>query len=370
MSTLENEIAGVATKFCTDSLGLKPKESVLIISNPHSQDLVKISGGFYGVSKGLEANPTLVYQPKKGQLDFMEEAVRYALMSNPSVVMTFTEDKIGKDRVGINAPYKLGNREYNHYFNLLIKERISRATMGPRMTIDSFLRAADVNYHELRFIVNEVGIKMDYSDSIHITSKAGTDFTANIKDKKSHCWAGDLRRLGTAENCLPGEVFVSPVPGYSQGTLVFDGLITTLDECIIPKDPVTVKVLKGKISEIEGGIEAEKLRETLDKAIGDSKKLRYPLNNKKIGEIGIGLNPKAAIVPNISEAEKALTTCHIAFGRDYDGMIQCLTHLDHLIRDPTIELNKEHKKFSYVLMENGKLNVKLPKVSTKTDICF
>jgi len=94
----------------------------------------------------------------------------------------------------------------------------------------------------------------------------------------------------------------------------------------------------------------------LGKADDESKKLGKPLNNRKVGEIGIGVNPKATIIPNILEAEKAYKTCHIAFGSDYDNKIEALIHLDHLIRDPTIDLISGGVKV-FNLMKEGELKV-------------
>ena len=215
---MQSELYRVAKKVCTDSLGIQPKENVLILTNPN-EDLDKISDAMYKAVLELNANPTLVKQPKKTQFDFMNEAVRYALMSQPSVVITITEDKMGKDRVGMSAPYFCGNEQFKHYASLLTEKEISRMVTMPSITTDTFVRAADVNYCDLKFIANEVGMFMCYGDSIHLTSRAGTDLTANI-DLKPHCYGGYLKEAGANENCPPGETFISPVPESSGKELL------------------------------------------------------------------------------------------------------------------------------------------------------
>lgn len=352
---MQSEIDRIAKKVCTESLGINPRENVLIISNP-TKDLTKISESVYRASQSLGANPTLVYQPKKTQLDFMEDAVRHALMSNPNVIMSLSEDKLGKDKVGMSIPYRLGDREYQHYFNLLRGEKISRGIWTPTLTEDIFLRAVDVDYEKMDSHVKAIGRIMEGGDSIHITTEKGTDFRASIEGKKPHYDSGIFKTPGSGGNVPSGEVYISPKLETSNGVLAIDGVVSFLDGCAIPREPVEVYVEKGSISKVKGGADARNLEHTFEQAIKKSQDLGKPLNNKKVGEIGIGVNPKAAVIPNILEAEKAFRTCHVAFGSDYDNQIECLTHLDQIIREPTIEIERLGTTV-YTLARNGELQL-------------
>jgi len=62
----------------------------------------------------------------------------------------------------------------------------------------------------------------------------------------------------------------------------------------------------------------------------------YAKNARNIGELGIGLNPRATISGNMLEDEKAFSTCHFAVGHNYDEDAPALIHLDGLVKNPTI----------------------------------
>ena len=59
-----------------------------------------------------------------------------------------------------------------------------------------------------------------------------------------------------------------------------------------------------------------------------------------VGEMAIGVNPKARLVEEFLEAEKTLHTAHIAFGRNSDyppgGKNNSTNHLGFLMKEPSI----------------------------------
>ena len=76
-------------------------------------------------------------------------------------------------------------------------------------------------------------------------------------------------------------------------------------------------------------------------------------NSKNIAEFGIGLNPKAKIIGNTLQDEKAFKTCHIAFGnnKSYKGKIYSKVHLDAILFKPTVWFDKNK------IMSKGKLKI-------------
>ena len=111
--------------------------------------------------------------------------------------------------------------------------------------------------------------------------------------------------------------------------------------------PITCNVLGGFVMECSGGEEAARLEKALrhgmDMAATLTKNgmepeeaLRYAVNARHLGEFGIGLNTEARISGNMLEDEKVYGTCHFAIGFNYDGDAPALTHLDGLVRNPTI----------------------------------
>ena len=81
--------AEVAVKDC---LRVQPGETVLIASNPFPE-VAAISQALYNAVEQVEALPTLIFQPRKTQLDFAEQSVYAAIAANPNVFISITEEK-------------------------------------------------------------------------------------------------------------------------------------------------------------------------------------------------------------------------------------------------------------------------------------
>ena len=82
----------------------------------------------------------------------------------------------------------------------------------------------------------------------------------------------------------------------------------------------------------------------------------YSRNARNVGELGIGLNPKAEVVGNMLEDEKAFRTCHFAIGSNYDEDAPALIHLDGLVSRPTIVASKAGGR-ELVIEKDGELLV-------------
>jgi leucyl aminopeptidase (aminopeptidase T) len=124
---------------------------------------------------------------------------------------------------------------------------------------------------------------------------------------------------------------------------------------------VKITVEKGHVTKIEGGKEADLLRDYVHNAgehphqmvqkgeITIDKAKEYSKNATNLGELGIGLNPKAKIVGNVLEDEKVLGTVHFAIGSNYDQDALALIHSDCIVKKPTITI--DGKK----IMKKGKM---------------
>ncbi|HEX2923471.1 MAG TPA: leucyl aminopeptidase, partial [Chloroflexota bacterium] len=62
----------------------------------------------------------------------------------------------------------------------------------------------------------------------------------------------------------------------------------------------------------------------------------YARNAWGVGEVGLGLNPRAEMIPDMLEAEKVGGTVHVAIGSNYDRDLLALTHYDMLMTRPRI----------------------------------
>ncbi len=348
----------------TEVIGVRPRERVLIVTNP-GEDVLKISHALYDATLNAKGAPTLLVQPMKTQLDMAEDSVIKAVESNPEVTISISEKKLGKDRFGLKKLYSGTEKDYDHIFNFLKEEKKMRSFWSPSISLEMFNRTIPINYQDLRRRAEKLKRVLDVCDYAHIETQKGMDVKIGLEGRVARKDDGDFRKPGTGGNLPAGEVYISPELGASEGTIVFDGSMATGNGELIIKDPVTVEVEKGLVTKIKGKKEARVLRKAvkrgeesamgmaLDGSINKVQAKRYAKNARNLGELGIGLNPKAKIVGNILEDEKVFETCHIALGSNYDEDAKAMIHLDGIIYKPTITAYKG--KRPTILMKKGKL---------------
>lgn len=342
-------------------------ERVLIITNP-ARDVELISMALYDAALARGARPTLIFQPQKTQFDFAEDAVIHALRAEPEIILSISHHKLGKDRFALKKPYKYRGKTYGHVFNYLIESKKSRSFWSPSVTVGMFERTVPIDYRKLRANCRKLKAILDRAAEVHITARAGTDLLIGARGRKARTDDGDFSRPGTGGNVPAGEVFISPELGKGEGTIVFDGCISSKGGVIIIKKPIVATVKKNMVTRIEGGREARELKATLTAAKRSTREFAkkgllskkavpgYLKNIYNLGELGIGLNENAKIVGKMLEDEKVFKTCHIAIGANYDRDAEALNHLDGLVKRPTIEV-RDARGRATVIMKNGNIMV-------------
>ena len=100
LSPLDKELLDAAHVAINDVMEVKEGETVLIVSNP-SIDVSTISKALYDASVEAGAETTILFQPTKSQLDFANESVLGALRTDPDVLISISEEKLGKDKISI-----------------------------------------------------------------------------------------------------------------------------------------------------------------------------------------------------------------------------------------------------------------------------
>ena len=330
------------------SLKVREGEQVLIISNPRP-DAAAIAEALYDASLDAAGRPVLVFQPVKTQLSFAEPVVIAAFDVKPQVVISLSDEKLGKDPAGQAKPHNHGGVLYDHIFHLrLYGEKSCRSFWSPSATVESFIRTVPVNYTELKRLCGAVGQVLDKAAAVRVTSPGGTDITIGLGGRKAKSDDGDFSAPGSGGNLPAGEAFVSPENGTAEGRIVFDGSISVNEGDLLIKTPIECVVEKGFVREILGGEEAACLERTIADAERSAVEFErdgrlppgsgelYARNARNIGELGIGLNPRARITGRMLEDEKAFRTCHFAIGMNYDEDAPSLIHLDGLVKNPTI----------------------------------
>lgn len=332
-----------------DVLALKSGEQFLIITNPNG-DVAEISRALYEAAIAAGVETTIVIQPEKTQLDFANRAALAAFEAKPDACASISANKMGKDLRSITNPYIAADgRKIDHVFHYQMDElKTLRSIWSPGLTVDMFRRTAGIDYKLLQRRCRSIMEAMTGAASIRVTSPGGTDILVPVSGRKPLSDDGDFTTGGAGGNIPAGEVYISPLPGKSEGVIVFDGSISLNDSDMITETPVRVVYKNGFITEITGGREAELLRASIENgekkafdfeaegklAKGDG--ASYAKNARGLGELGIGLNPAAEIRGNMLEDEKAFHTCHFAIGSNYDNDADAMIHLDCLVKNPTI----------------------------------
>jgi aminopeptidase len=342
-------------------------ERVLIITNP-DPEVRLISGALYDAAVEAGARPVFLCQPVRSQLDFADDTVISALETEPDIAISISRSKLGKDRFGMKRGYRRGKKTYDHIFQYLLGSGKTRSFWSPSVTVDMFQRTVPLDYAVLRKTAAALKSLLDRALEAHITTSLGTDLHIGLRRRKAFADDGDFSRPGTGGNLPAGEVYVSPQLGTGEGTLVYDGCISSDRGVILIREPIRVRVRDNMVTEIRGGNEARQLRATLTRARRSTRKLAargaipakdvetYVRNVANLGELGIGLNQRARIVGNMLEDEKVSRTCHVAIGSNYDDDARALIHLDGLVRNPTIDL-RMGRGGSIRIMDKGRLVV-------------
>ena len=330
------------------SLKVQKGEQVLIISNPR-QDAAAVAEALYDAAIDAGGRPVLLFQPVKTQLDFAEPAVIAAFNANPEVAISLSDEKLGKDRNGIASPYEYDGVKYDHIFHLnMYGKKNCRSFWSPSTTVESFIRTVPIDYAELKRRCAEIREILDNAVEVRVTAPGGTDITIGLRDRKAKADDGDFSVPGSGGNLPAGETFISPENGTANGKICFDGSISTHEGDLVIGTPVECIVENGFVRKISGGKEAACLLRTIEAAERNAREFErdgklpagngeiYAANARNIGELGIGLNPKARITGKMLEDEKAFDTCHFAIGSNYDEDAPSLIHLDGLVKSPSI----------------------------------
>ena len=317
-------------------LGIRD-EKILIIGDKgeKGRDISAIlSGGYYLAAKAMNINAKLVIQEKKKKGSIADNDVIESLGS-------LEENNV----VFINTSNTLGSiKELGKSFRKLCHKKGYRFVSTPglgnleRSKIDYILNAINVDYRLLQVKHRKLKEQLDDAKEIQLKTPAGTDLSFNVEGTSAISADGNYITPGSGGNLPAGEVYIPPNGKKVEGKFVIDVSSRNRERTVIVKEPITLTIEEGSITNIEGGDEAKELNETLDWAASVSK---HPASVRRIGELGIGLNPNAKVVGATIIDEKALGTAHIGIGSNYwfGGSIYAKIHLDQICAAPEILLD-------------------------------
>ncbi len=349
MSSINRSLKKTAERIIRQVLRVRAGETILVLTNP-DQELQKISMALVTASHNAGARPNLVFQDPKTPEDFMEPQVLEAFKRKPNIFIGVSQRSTGADAEGAKKPYPgvSGHLARHDIRFFLFEKKYMRGFWTSGLRARDFVRLNDIDHQELGRLGRRLFNRLKPARKIII--KTGSDDRLEIDISKFNpiCDDAQYQRPGQYGNLPCGEVFYSPVPGRARGSILLDGVLTTVAGTIRPREPVRVIFEQGRVSAIEGREAADKLRANFQEIDARIKKMvaqgkinrsqgkEYCRNITALGEVGIGINRQARIYPGVGllEAEKVFGSMHIAFGHDYEGKIRALNHQDCVTRRP------------------------------------
>jgi len=312
-------------------LSLKENEKALVITDESKQAIGK---AFEFGAKKLGAR-TYSY--------ILEESQRPLTEIPKELILLFSGCN-----VVVNA-FSANSEETPFRVKLVELQRSCGAKVGhaPGITEDMMLSGPmTVNYQEIAEKARHLIESFKSASKVHITTKEGTDLILNVKgrDFETDAWI----KSGTMGNLPVGEIWCAPLENDAQGDIFVNGSIGDLGGV---NKPLKIIVRNGKIATIES--EDSNLVEKVNELTS------FDNMASVIGELGIGLNPKARLTGNLLEDEKAGGTAHIAFGYNQNmpgGKNNSKTHRDFLFYNPTFEVEYEDGS-KRIVIKDGKVVV-------------
>ena len=293
-----------------------------------------LSGAYYLAAQQLNLDTKLVFQKVKSRGDVADEDIVNSLSELPdrNVIILNMSDKLGSIK-DLGKSFRKWSKKKSHRF-------VSAMSLGDLNTdkVGAITDAIDVSYKPFQASHKRLREQFDSTDEIHVTTEAGTDLYYNIKGINGISADGNYTSPGSGGNLPAGEVYAPPNGKRIDGKIVIDGSSRVQNGTILVKDPITLTIKDGNITEISGGKEAKELENTLNWAASVAK---HPGSVRRICELGIGLNPKAQIIGATIVDDKVLGTAHVGIGSNYwfGGNIYAIIHIDQVFKAPKIEFD-------------------------------
>ncbi len=262
------------------------------------------------------------------------EVIDPSAILESDVTLLALEEK-AKHMLGRGVGYRQFLKEHGKRF----ASTTSLATLG-HDKIRALEKALTPDYEEMRETAKSLAKRIEKEDRIIVESENGTRLLVDKKGKPVSINTGEYDKPGTGGNLPAGEVYFPPRGKRVWGRVVIDESSRNMDETVLVDEPFEIRVNNGKCRILGKSVAAERLRESLARA---KRMSRYDWGVRRLGEIGIGINPKASVVGSMIIDEKTLGTGHVAIGSNhwFGGTIYSIIHLDQVFSGIMVYAGKE-----------------------------
>lgn len=179
------------------------------------------------------------------------------------------------------------------------------------------------------------------SREIRLTTPHGTDLRYSAEGRRGNALCGVVE-AGQFSTIPTIEANVSPLEGSAQGTIIANASIPYLGIGVLD-EPVRCKVEDGRIVSIDGGRQAELLKNDLA--------AKNDPNVYNIAEMGVGLNPNCRFCGFMLEDEGVRGSVHIGIGTSITlgGTVKAACHYDLIMTEATVTAD------GVTLLKDGKV---------------
>ena len=305
----------ISTAILEDSLGLKPGEMLLVVTDTVRAELARPVFD-KALALGLKAS-YIEMSPGRVNGEEPPGTVANAMLGADAVVaitkasITHTSAKksfvVQGGRI-ISMPLGVGSNRY-----------IRDIFESGGMTVDVRRMSENIDLLEARIKGTRLA---------RVLTGLGTDLTIDYAGREFLRENGIVREPGGFTNLPAGEMWVAPVS--ADGTAIIDASVSNIGRLT---SPLELAFAGGRVTSISGD-QAEELERLLAPAGGQA---------RRIGELGIGMNPRARICGLMLEDEKVGGTVHIALGNnmDFGGDNDAQLHVDMVITGPELYIDGE-----------------------------
>lgn len=287
---------------------------------------------------------------------------KYALKRKASVDMMIVEKKGMKVGVFFDRNEKvfdgykavIGATDYSLVTTKAAKRAIKKGSKFLSLPLSTNNGISMLEYHFMemdtkksKMVAQVIMQYFNYSDAIHVETKAGTNLTLRKRGRKSGFFNGVVKD-GKGYSSASIEVYVPIEETMAEGTLVVDGSLGYLGGV---SAPITLQLSKGRIETIEETEDGKRLKAYIE-AYKDT-------NMYHAAEFGIGLNSYAKCCGNCYiEDESAYGTFHLGFGRNIalGGVHEASGHFDLVCKEPNVYLDNRQ------IMHQGKIIIPEPQI--------
>jgi len=307
---------------------LQPKQSVLVIYDDKKKAIAR---GFMETSRQIGAQVRGIKLGKRRFEGKLNEIVSAIKTGHYDLFINVFEAKV---------------EETKYRIALTKAESDTGGAIGHGPGITKSMVSVKVDYRDLARKAKTLKRILKGASYVRIKTRLGTNIKIYIKGRE---FLDDITRKSGMANIPCGEIWCAPLENMGGGIMISDGSIGSLG--LLPQ-PLRLEIVDGRLTDIRW-LEHDNRNRVLMRKI--KKALTIDEGAGAIGEFGIGLAP-FEISGNMLQDEKAAGTIHIAFGDSsfYGGKNKSRTHMDLLVRDPTVTAYYPKKK-SRKFMGKGKL---------------